>query len=74
MAYLFQIINSIINKHFANLKCKIYIIIKTHLSAQLSIPRLDVDWGRRDLSGFSNEHIASFAHYFHPPKKPNPYS
>lgn len=21
-----------------------------------------------DLAGFSNEHIASFPHYFHPPK------
>lgn len=41
----FRSINGIINKHFANLKCEIWIIIKTHLSAQLSILRLDVDHG-----------------------------
>lgn len=41
----FRSINGIINKHFANLKCEIWIIIKTHLSAQLSILRLHVDHG-----------------------------
>lgn len=29
----FRSINDIVNKHFANLKCEIWIIIKTHLSA-----------------------------------------
>lgn len=41
----FRSINGIINKHFANLKCEIWIIIKTHLSTELSVPRLDVDHG-----------------------------
>lgn len=36
----FRSINGIINKHFANLKCGIWIIIKVHLSAQFLIPRL----------------------------------
>lgn len=39
----FRSINGTINKHFANLKCEIWVIIKTHLSIQLSIPRPDVD-------------------------------
>lgn len=63
----FRPINGIVNKHFANLKCEIWIIIKAHLSAKLSIPRVDVDQGE-NLSGFSNEYIASLPHYFHPPK------
>lgn len=41
----FRSINGIANKHFANLKCEIWIIIKVHLSAQLSILRLDGDHG-----------------------------
>lgn len=45
----FRSINGIVNKHFANLKCEIWIIIKAHLSAQLSIPRLDVDQGEISL-------------------------
>lgn len=41
----FRSINGIINKHFANLKCEIRIIVKAHLSTQLSMHRLHVDVG-----------------------------
>lgn len=41
----FRSINGIVNKHFANLKCEIWVIRKAHLSASLSIPRVDVDQG-----------------------------
>lgn len=62
-------INGIINKHFANLKCEIWIITETHLSAQLSVPRLDVDQAGEGRGGhLSNEYIAAFPHDFHPPK------